>query len=147
MVQQSGLPTGLSVAALAVALLALGLSLWARGEDTVRAERFVVVDPDGNEWARLGWSDDGQGPGLLLADPAGQAVLSFVQANDGRTYPTLLMMDANRVVRLSAAVAGEGAWLDLYDEQGQKRLSVAQQADGPLLEGRAADGTVLFQQP
>jgi hypothetical protein len=139
--------TLLAALALIVALAALVIGVIGREAPTVRAERFVLVDADGNEWARLGWSDDGQGPGLFLADPTGQAVLSFVEASDGRTYPSLLMMDANRDVRLSVAVAPEGAWLDLMDEQGQKRLSVAQQADGPLIEGRAADGTVTFQVP
>lgn len=139
--------TVLAAAALVVAIAALVFTVLASAPSVVRAERFVLVDSDGNEWARLGWSDDGQGPGLFLADPTGQAVLSFVEANDGRTYPSLLMMDPNRVVRLSLAVAADGAWLDLLDEQGQKRLSVAQQVDGPVIEGVAAEGTVLFQLP
>jgi hypothetical protein len=139
--------TLLGALALALALAALALGVRGREGQTVRAERFVLVDPDGNEWARLGWADDGQGPGLFLADPTGQAVLSFVEASDGRTYPSLLMMDVDRAVRLSIAVAPEGAWIDLLDEQGRKRLSVAQQADGPFIEGRAADGTVAFQLP
>lgn len=139
--------TVLAALALVVALAALVLGIVGGEAQTLRAERFVLMDADGNEWARLGWSDDGQGPGLFLADPTGQAVLSFVEASDGRTYPSLLMMDANRAVRLSLAVAREFAWLDLMHEQGQERLSVAHQADGPLVEGRASGGSIAFQLP
>jgi hypothetical protein len=93
-----------------VVLSALGYGVIGGEMPTARAERFMPVHVDRDEGALLGWFDDGQGPGLFLADPTGPALLGFVDGRDDRTCPSLRrwmrIVPSDRVSRLVPKVRG-----------------------------------------
>jgi hypothetical protein len=90
-------------------------------ENIVQAERFELVDSEGNVCAEL--SVFGSGPGLVLYDKDG-AIRAGLTVSD-ESGPGLSLFDENETFRARLAVSDSGPGLALYDENEKNRAKLA----------------------
>ena len=105
------------------------------GGNEIRANRFVVVDENGEERATLGMV--GGGPLLRLFDEKGRARAILSESKE--TEPIVL----GGAVRLLAG----GTTLSLHDDTGRGRLMLTLRKDGPGLSLADENGKVIWSAP
>jgi len=103
-------------------------------EKVVQAERFELVDSQGNVRARLGAGADGS-PSLHLLDSNGAPRISLWVRSEPRMLtdegPGLELCGENAVARARISVRSDGApAVRLLDEQGIERAVLALKPDG-----------------
>ena len=114
-------------------LLSGGRSAYAQqaaGVKTVRANRFILEDENGNERASLGVDKDG--PALILHDEKGNTRARLAVFKDALG---LSLLDENGKARAALGMTEEGRepGLWLYDEKGQPRAALTALKDEPGL--------------
>jgi hypothetical protein len=117
-----GVVTVVAIAALIVALL------HGAGQDTVQAQKFVVVDAGGKRRAVLTVSESGPGLGLFDENGTVRAVLAISKHG---SY--VLWADERGKMRAMLRVGNDGPGLGLYDENGRQRAVLTVFKDGPAL--------------
>ncbi len=98
--------------------------------ETLRAERFVVVDADGNEVGVFGATR--RGPALVLHDVAGRPRISLGNGEADGGYWGLFCRDAGGNDRFvsGARADGKGAGLGIWDWNGQLRIGTGANEGG-----------------
>lgn len=92
-------------------------------DKVVTAERFVIVDVDGHERARLGTISDGS-PTLSFKDKNGDVNFILLQGSDGQT--AFVLSDAAKKDRLRFGVDGKGSpFFMMLDDTEKERLGLA----------------------
>ena len=107
----------------------------AAGGNEIRANRFVVVDENGEERATLGMVGDG--PLLRLLDEKGMARAILSESKE--MEPIVL----GGVVRLRAG----GTTLSLHDDTGRGRLLLKVYKDGPRMSLSDEQGKTIWSAP
>jgi hypothetical protein len=104
-------------------LLGVGVVLGfapAPNPQEIKAEKFVMVDQDGNSRAVLGM--EGKNAALVMSDPTGKRLLFLVSKPDGRS--SLDFFDVNGTPRLELALARTGPVLNCIGEDSELRASL-----------------------
>lgn len=109
--------------------------------DEVRAQRFALVDAEGQEQAILGFNENGE-PGLVLFDQAGNNRAALV-LTDGN--PNLMLWDADVTPRASLSLSLGQPVLALYDEEAEPRAILAAMGGDPGLQLYDGVGQVRVQ--
>jgi hypothetical protein len=121
-----------SATCLAVIGVLLLTAATADNPGEVKAERFILVDAEGQQYGVMGVSPDGE-PGLALMDKKGtvRAALTLVGA------PGLTLYDSKGKARAAMEVPSDKPRLRLFDENENTRVAVALS----MLTLTDADGT------
>ncbi len=108
-------------------------------KDTVRAQRFIVVDESGNEHAEFGISDNGQT--RLVVRNAKNGMYAWMGVEDDG-LPCIALVDGNGIVRAELGMLGENEpYLLLRDQDNKPRLGAKLCNDGrPVVALHSAQG-------
>jgi hypothetical protein len=111
-------------------------------ENTVRAEKFELVDSQGNVRAALTETD--AGPLLYLSDENGNVRVALNATDAG---PGLNLWDKNEKLRVALTVLGSGTGLALSDENEKLRASLGFSDSGSWLVLKDENGRPIWSAP
>ena len=116
------------------------------GAEVVRAQRFELVNAEGEVLAVLGLGAAGR-PGLTLWDEKGEGRAALSLGPGGR--PAIMLYDEKGELRAVLGLVRDGGpAIELFDEKGETRATLALLADGtPALSLSDEKGEVIWGAP
>jgi hypothetical protein len=141
----------MGLALLAAALVGGAVTQWLLQSTTahaaeprvVRAEKMVLVDPEGREYAVIGMTPEG--PAFVLRDAEGRSRVHLGQTGCEEPYWSLAFVDAKGHNRFTcgARVDGKGSGMGVFDWNGTLRAGLGAEEYGCGLALHNEDATEI----